>query len=94
MADSVSKHPLPDLHCNCVRLLFSVEKGSPIPVYCVAAFGFIRSSIMYFQMIQLENEFAFILRTIWLGCNCRVYGVSSISGVCAGEKMEIGREII
>ena len=89
MADSVSKHPLPDLHCNCVRLLFSVEKGSPIPVYCVAAFGFIRSSIMYFQMIQLETEFAFILRTIWLAAIAGYMGLVAYQAYALEKKWRL-----
>lgn len=35
-------------------------------MYCVATFNLIRSVVMYFQMLQLENGFAFIVRTIWL----------------------------
>lgn len=49
-----------------VGYYFRARRLSPIPVYCVAAFGLIRSVIMYFQMLQFENEFAFIVRTIWL----------------------------
>jgi len=40
--------------------------GNNQPVYCVAAFGLIRSAIMYFKMLQFENDFAFIVRSIWL----------------------------
>ena len=49
-----------------VGYYFQARRVSPIPVYCVAAFGMIRSGIMYFQMLQYENDFAFIVRTIWL----------------------------
>ena len=49
-----------------VGYYFRARRVSPIPVYCVAAFGMIRSGIMYFQMLQFENDFAFIVRTIWL----------------------------
>lgn len=45
---------------------FRARKVSPIPVYCVAALGMIRSGIVYFQMLQFENDFTFIVRTIWL----------------------------
>lgn len=45
---------------------FRTRRFSPIPVYCVAAFGLIRSAIMYFQMLRFENDFAFIVRTICL----------------------------
>lgn len=45
------------------RLLW---KRSFIPVYSIAVFYFLRSGTMYFQMIQLENELAFVVRTIWL----------------------------
>lgn len=56
------------LYLICIVIVagyyFQVRRLSPIPVYCVAAYGFIRSGIMYFQMMQLENEFAFIVRII------------------------------
>lgn len=56
------------LYLVCIAVVFGyyfqVRRVSPISVYCVAAFGFIRSGIMYFQMMQLENDFAFIVRTI------------------------------
>ena len=45
---------------------FQKRRRSPIPMYCVAAFGLIRNIFMYFQMIQFESEFAFIVRSIWL----------------------------
>lgn len=45
---------------------FQPRRLSPIPIYCVAVFGLIRSAIMYFQMLQFENDFAFVVRTIWL----------------------------
>lgn len=70
-----------------------MRRVSPVSVYCVAAYGFIRSGIMYFHMMQLENEFAFIVRTMAIS-NCRVYGADGISGVCVGEKMAVGCEII
>lgn len=49
-----------------VGYYFQPRRLSPIPVYCVAVFGLIRSAIMYFQMLQFENDFAFVVRTIWL----------------------------
>ena len=49
-----------------VGYYFQTRRISPIPVYCVATFNLIRSVVMYFQMLQLENGFAFIVRTIWL----------------------------
>lgn len=49
-----------------VEYYFRARRISPIPVYCVAIFGVLRSAIMYFQMLQFENDFAFIVRTIWL----------------------------
>ena len=58
------------LYLICIVIVagyyFQVKRVSPIPVYCVAAYDLIRSGIMYFQMMQLENDFAFIVRTIWL----------------------------
>lgn len=51
-------------------------RGWPIPLYCVAAYGFIRSGIMYFQMVQLENDFAFIVRTIWLAAVAGYMGLT------------------
>lgn len=58
------------IYLICIAVIvgyyFRARRVSPIPVYCVAAFGMIRSGIMYFQMLQFENDFAFIVRTIWL----------------------------
>lgn len=58
------------IYLICIAVIvgyyFRERRVSPIPVYCVAAFGLIRSAIMYFQMLQFENDFAFIVRTIWL----------------------------
>lgn len=58
------------IYLICIAVIvgyyFRTRRVSPIPVYCVAAFGMIRSGIMYFQMLQFENDFAFIVRTIWL----------------------------
>lgn len=49
-----------------VRYYFGARRLSPIPVYCAAALGLVRSGAIYFQMLQSENELAFIVRTIWL----------------------------
>lgn len=58
------------IYLICIAVIvgyyFLARRVSPIPVYCVVAFGMIRSGIMYFQMLQFENDFAFIVRTIWL----------------------------
>lgn len=58
------------IYLICIAVIvgyyFQARRFSPIPVYCVAAFGLIRSVVMYFQMLQLENDFAFIVKTIWL----------------------------
>ena len=49
-----------------VGYYFQERRRSPIPMYCVAAFGLIRNIAMYLQMLQLESDFAFIVRSIWL----------------------------
>ena len=49
-----------------VEYYFQKRIHSPILMYCVAAFGLIRNIFMYFQMIQLESDFIFIVRSIWL----------------------------
>ncbi len=49
-----------------VGYYFQKRKRSPIPMYCVAAFGFVRNVFMYFRMIQFESNFAFVVRSIWL----------------------------
>lgn len=49
-----------------VGYFFRARRLSPIPVYCVAVFGVIRSGIIYFQMLQFENDLAFIVRAIWM----------------------------
>lgn len=58
------------IYLLCIAVIvgyyFQARRLSPIPVYCVAAFGLIRSVVMYFQMLQLENDFTFIVRTICL----------------------------
>lgn len=58
------------IYLICIAVIvgyyFQERRVSPIPVYCVAAFGMIRSGILYVQMLQFENDFAFIGRTIWL----------------------------
>ena len=58
------------IYLLCIAVIvgyyFQARRLSPIPVYCVAAFGLMRSVVMYFQMLQLGNDFAFIVRTIWL----------------------------
>jgi len=58
------------IYLICIAVIvgyyFQKRKCSPIPMYCVAALGFVRNVFMYFQMIQLESDFAFIIRSIWL----------------------------
>lgn len=49
-----------------VGYYFQERRLSPIPMYCVAAFGLIRNIAMYLQMMQLESDFVFIVRSIWL----------------------------
>ncbi len=49
-----------------VGYYFQKRRRSPIPMYCVVAFGFIRNIFMYIQMMQLESDFTFIIRSIWL----------------------------
>lgn len=49
-----------------IRYYFRKKRLSPVPVYCAAAYGVIRSSVMYVQMLQFENDAAFLVRTIWL----------------------------
>ena len=68
------------LYLICILVVvgyyFQVRRVSLIPVYCVAAYGFIRSGIMYFQMVQLENDFAFIVRTICLAAVAGYMGLT------------------
>lgn len=58
------------IYLICIAVIvgyyFQKRRCSPIPMYCVAAFGFMRNVFMYFQMMQLENDFTFIVRSIWL----------------------------
>lgn len=49
-----------------VGYYFLERRCSPIQMYCVAALGLIRNIFMYFQMIQLESDFTFIVRNVWL----------------------------
>lgn len=67
---------------------FQGRRVSPIPVYCVAVFGFIRSGIMYFQMMQLENEFAFIVRTIWLAAVTGYMGLTAYQAYAIEKKWQ------
>ena len=57
-----------DLSCIAVIVgyYFQKRRRSPIPMYCVAAFGLIRSIFMYIRMIQLESDVSLIVRNIWL----------------------------
>ena len=48
---------------------------------------------MNFQMLQLENGFAFIVRTIWLIAVVGYMGLNGISGIFVREKMAIGGKI-
>lgn len=58
------------IYLVCIAVIvgyyFQARRLSLISVYCVSVFGLIRSVVMYFQMLQLENDFTFIIRTIWL----------------------------
>jgi len=58
------------IYLICIAVIvgyyFQKRRRSPIPMYCVATFGFVRNAFMYFQMIQLESDFAFVVRSIWL----------------------------
>lgn len=58
------------IYLLCIAVIvvyyFQARRLSPIPVYFVAAFGLIRSAVIYFQTLQLENDLAFIVRTIWM----------------------------
>jgi transcriptional regulator with XRE-family HTH domain len=57
-----------DLSCIAVIVgyYFQKRRRSPIPMYCVAAFGLIKNIFMYFRMIQLESDVSLIVRNIWL----------------------------
>lgn len=68
---------------------FQERRVSPIPVYCVAAYGFIRSGIMYFQMMQLENDFAFIVRTIWLAAVTGYMGLTAYQAYALEKKWRL-----
>lgn len=58
------------IYLICIAVIvgyyFQERRLSPIPMYCVATFGLIRYIAMYSQMIQLESDFTFIVRSIWL----------------------------
>lgn len=81
------------LYLLCIVIVagyyFQVRRVSPIPVYCVAAYGFIRSGIMYFQMMQLENEFAFIVRTIWLVAVAGYMGLTAYQAYALEKKWRL-----
>lgn len=81
------------LYLICIVIVagyyFQVRRVSPIPVYCVAAYGFIRSGIMYFQMMQLENEFAFIVRTIWLAAVAGYMGLTAYQAYALEKKWRL-----
>ena len=87
------------IYLICIAVIvgyyFRARRVSPIPVYCVAAFGMIRSGIMFFQMLQFENDFAFIVEKLkgWMA-NCGVYGLNGISSICVGEKMVFSNEMM
>ena len=49
-----------------IRYYFQPRRITPIPVYSIALLYFIRSGMMYSQMTRFENEFAFVVRTVWL----------------------------
>ncbi len=68
---------------------FQVRRVSPVSVYCVAAYGFIRSGIMYFHMMQLENEFAFIVRTIWLLAIAGYMGLTAYQAYALEKKWRL-----
>ena len=82
------------LYLICIVIVagyyFQVKRVSPILVYCVAAYGFIRSGIMYFQMMQLENEFAFIVRTIWLAAVTGYMGLMAYQAYALEKKWRLG----
>ena len=44
---------------------------------------------MYFQMIQLENEFAFILRTIWLAAIAGYMGLVAYQAYALEKKWRL-----
>ncbi len=81
------------LYLICIVIVagyyFQERRISPIPVYCVAAYGFIRSGIMYFQMMQLENEFAFIVRTIWLAAVAGDMGLTAYQAYAMEKKWRL-----
>lgn len=81
------------LYLICIAIVagyyFQVRRVSPILVYCVAAYGFIRSGIMYFQMMQLENEFAFIVRTIWLAAVAGYMGLTAYQAYALEKKWRL-----
>lgn len=94
MAGSVSKHPLPDLHCNCGRILFSGEKGfSGIGVLCCCVW-FYKKRYHVFSYDAVRKWVCIYRENYMAISNCRVYGADGISGVCVGEKMAVGCEII
>ncbi len=81
------------LYLICIVIVagyyFQERRFSAIPVYCVAAFGFIRSGIMYFQMMRLENEFAFIVRTIWLSAIAGYMGLVAYQAYALEKKRRL-----
>lgn len=81
------------LYLICIAIVagyyFQVRRVSPILVYCVAAYGFIRSGIMYFQIMQLENEFAFIVRTIWLAAVAGYMGLTAYQAYALEKKWRL-----
>lgn len=81
------------IYLLCIAVIvgyyFQARRLSPIPVYCVAAFGLIRSVVMYFQMLQLENDFTFIVRTICLIAVAGYMGLMTYQAYSLGKKWRL-----
>lgn len=58
------------IYLICIAVLLAyyllADRRSPIPVYGVAAFGFVRSFAMYVSAMRLENDFVFVVGAIRL----------------------------
>ena len=81
------------IYLICIAVIvgyyFQKRKRSPIPMYCVAALGFVRNVFMYFQMIQLENDFVVVVRTIWLAAVAGYMGLIAYQTYALAKKWRL-----
>lgn len=74
-----------------VRYYFQIGKLSPVPVYCVAVFCFVRSVIIYAQMLKFVNDFAFVVQTVWLLAMTGYTGLMAYQAHALEKKWNFGK---